>query len=192
MSRSWAIRTIRLSKQTLSYYDGNDLKGTVDISACTLRCVSPSDADNKTFPFEIDTGNEKLLFNASCLETRNKCIEIFTLASKSSNWDEVQENAMKKAMNDRESLYSRNTTNSPAIGSNSSSSTSSSSSSNNFVNYDERTNEKMKRLEERAEQLEIDKRTFEREKAEMLQEKLDMEKSQATARKDKVIFVALF
>jgi hypothetical protein len=188
LSRSWAIRTIRLSKQTLSYYDGNELKGSVDISGCSLRCVSPSEADNKTYPFEVDTGNEKLLFNASCLETRNKCVEIFTLASKSVNWDEVQENAMKKAMNDRESLYNRNTVSSPFVSGNSSAS---SSSSDGFVNYDERTNEKMKRLEEKAEQFEIEKRKFEKEKAEILKEKLEVDKVEAAARRNKVIIVLL-
>jgi hypothetical protein len=89
MSRSWAIRTIKLSKQLLSYYDVNDLKGSINIAGATIRSLTPAEADNKSFPFEIDTGTEKMMFNASCAETRNKCIEIFSLASKSETWDEV-------------------------------------------------------------------------------------------------------
>jgi hypothetical protein len=108
MSRSWALRTIRLTKQQLSYYDVNDMKGSVSIAGATLRLLQPSEADGKSFPFEIDTGSEKLMFNASCTETRNKCIEIFGLAAKAANWDEVQQSQIQKLKEERESLYNLN------------------------------------------------------------------------------------
>lgn len=87
LSRPWAVRTFKLVGQTLEYYDVDKIKGTIDISGSTARRASPEESDNKPFPFEVDTGKEKLMLNASCEEIRTKCLEVFSLASKTADWD---------------------------------------------------------------------------------------------------------
>lgn len=154
MSRSWALRTIRLTRQTLSYYDGNDLKGSVDISGAVLRLVSPADADSKSFPFEIDIGSEKLLFNASCSENRAKCMEIFTLASKTAEWDEIQVDQLKRRQSEESQLSGSTFISNP------------STSSLSSHEKEELLNER-KRSDEKSRSLQSEKKAFDRGKMEV-------------------------
>lgn len=94
ISRPWAVRTIKLKEQNLEYYDVDKLKGNISIKDAICRKLTPDEADNKPFPFEVDVGKEKLILNASCEEIRTKCLDVFTLASKSINWSrEMKANA---------------------------------------------------------------------------------------------------
>ncbi|RYY89211.1 hypothetical protein EON63_01155 [archaeon] len=86
-ARPWAVRTFKLKGQTLEYYDSSKLKGTIDIANGVAAVVAPRDADDKPFPFILDTNDkEKLILNASCDEIRARCIQIFNLAAKDANW----------------------------------------------------------------------------------------------------------
>lgn len=94
ISRPWAVRTIKLKEQNLEYYDVDKLKGNLSIKDAICRKLTPEEADSKPFPFEVDVGKEKLILNASCEEIRAKCLEVFSLASKSVNWSgEMKANA---------------------------------------------------------------------------------------------------
>ncbi len=86
ISRPWAVRTFRLSGQTLEYFDVDKLKGSVDVRDGVCKLVSAEEADNKPFPFELDVGKEKILLNAPNEMIRKKCMEVFTAASKDPNW----------------------------------------------------------------------------------------------------------
>lgn len=89
--KTWAVRTFKLDGQNLVYYDKEKLKGTVNIEGSTCAAVEPSKADNKEFPFVVDTGKEKLILNASTEEMRTKCINILNFAASSMNWIKLDE-----------------------------------------------------------------------------------------------------
>lgn len=86
LTRPWTVRTFKLSKQRLEYYDGDKLKGTVEIAGATCSIVLAEEADHKLFPFQIDNGKEKLIMNASCEEIRQRCMEVFSMAASNSEW----------------------------------------------------------------------------------------------------------
>lgn len=86
IGRPWSVRTFKLKGQTLEYYDGDKMKGTINIAGSTTEKIKPEEADGKTFPFAVNTSEEKLILNASCEEIRVKCIEIFNIAAKDANW----------------------------------------------------------------------------------------------------------
>lgn len=86
ISRPWAVRTFKLTGQTLQYFDVDKLKGSVDVRDGVCKIVSSEEADNKPFPFELDVGKEKLLMNAPNDAVRKKCMDIYSLAAKDPNW----------------------------------------------------------------------------------------------------------
>jgi len=86
LTRPWTVRTFKLTKQSLEYYDGEKLKGTVEINGASCGLLPPEEADHKLFPFHCDNGKEKLILNASCEEIRQRCLQIFTLAATDPDW----------------------------------------------------------------------------------------------------------
>lgn len=87
--RPWAIRTFKLQKQTLRYYDRDDLRGEVNIAGAKALKLESKDADQKPFPFVIQcvtNNNEHVILNASCEDVRIHCIEIFSMAANHPNW----------------------------------------------------------------------------------------------------------
>jgi hypothetical protein len=86
LSRPWAVRTFKLTKQKLEYFDVDKLKDSVDVRDSICKLIAPEDADNKPFPFELDVGKEKLLLNAPNEQIRKKCMEIFKIAAQDPNW----------------------------------------------------------------------------------------------------------
>jgi hypothetical protein len=85
--KPWATRTFKLKKQVLQYFDKNELRGQVNIAGAEIRMLSPSDADNKVFPFSIKcTDGERLILNASCEDIRARCLQVFRKASVTSQW----------------------------------------------------------------------------------------------------------
>lgn len=96
--RPWAVRTFKLQGQNLEYFDGDRLKGVVPTQNSVCQAVDRSLADNKDFPFVLDTGKEKLMLNAVNEETREKCILIFNRSAQSPDWElPVQERHQKSA-----------------------------------------------------------------------------------------------
>lgn len=86
LTRPWTVRTFKLTKQSLEYYDGDRLKGTVEICGASTTVIPSEEADHKLFPFQVDNGKEKLILNASCEEIRQRCLEIFKQAASNPNW----------------------------------------------------------------------------------------------------------
>jgi hypothetical protein len=86
IGRPWTVRTFKLKEQLLEYFDGDKLKGHLDIAGSSAEKIKPEEADNKTFPFAVNTKEEKLILNASCEEIRLRCIEIFNKAAADKNW----------------------------------------------------------------------------------------------------------
>jgi hypothetical protein len=85
--RPWAIRTFKLKKQVLGYYDGDELRGEIAIAGAKCIKLDSRDADQKSCPFEIQcVNNEHVVLNASCEDVRRHCIEVFTLAANDPNW----------------------------------------------------------------------------------------------------------
>jgi hypothetical protein len=85
-TRPWAIRTFKLKKQTLEYYDRDTLKGSVDLKGAAASVIPPSEADGKDFPFVVSTTAEKIILNASSAVLRDQCIERFNQAAADPNW----------------------------------------------------------------------------------------------------------
>lgn len=101
-SRPWAIRTFKLIGQELQYFDGEKLKGTISTKDSTTKILSGSEADNKSYPFELDIGTEKLVLNASSAASRQDCMDILNYSSNDKNWkvktqDEKQEDFNNEA-----------------------------------------------------------------------------------------------
>jgi flagellar biosynthesis GTPase FlhF len=86
MGRPWTVRTFKLKAQSLDYYDGDKLKGTINVTASKSAKVPAEEADGKLFPFAVNTSEEKILLNASCEEIRARCIELFNQAAINKNW----------------------------------------------------------------------------------------------------------
>jgi hypothetical protein len=84
--RPWTIRTFKLYGQTLEYYHGAILKGSVNIKDAKIKILLPSEADDKEFPFLLDNGEEKILFSAPSHEIRAKVIEFLKLSAKNKYW----------------------------------------------------------------------------------------------------------
>lgn len=105
--RPWAVRTFKLRSQTLEYYDGDRLKGAIDIANSKTAKISVDEADGKTFPFAISTKDEKLILNASCEEIRVRCIEIFNFAAKDKNWTLEPPTKVEKAQADFDSAATK-------------------------------------------------------------------------------------
>eukprot|EP00599_Poterioochromonas_sp_BG-1_P010190 CAMPEP_0173146562 /NCGR_PEP_ID=MMETSP1105-20130129/8566_1 /TAXON_ID=2985 /ORGANISM="Ochromonas sp., Strain BG-1" /LENGTH=262 /DNA_ID=CAMNT_0014060785 /DNA_START=217 /DNA_END=1005 /DNA_ORIENTATION=- len=127
--------------------------------------MTPGEADNKSFPFEIDTGSEKLLFNASCAETRSKCVEIFSLAAKTASWDEIQAAQLKQ--------IEKNST------------AASSPSSTAQADELERLSNERKQLEEKNQRLLDERKALEKERLQVKQEKFEMERKVMLEAKNK-------
>lgn len=100
ITRPWAVRTFKLVGQNLEYYDGDKLKGTIEIGSSSVGKLTGDEADGKPFPFFVDNKKEKLLLNASCEEIRLKSMEIFSLAAGNPNWKlpDAYEKAASKAV----------------------------------------------------------------------------------------------
>ena len=81
--KTWTVRTFKLQGQNLKYYDKDKLKGEIDISGSKSEIIEPSEADNKEYPFLLDTGKEKLILNATNEHMRKKCVDIFNFAANS-------------------------------------------------------------------------------------------------------------
>ena len=86
MQRPWATRLFKLDSQTLEYFDGAILKGTISTAGSRSVALKSEDADDKAFPFLLDTGKEKIYLNAPTEEIRSKCVEILNISSDTSNW----------------------------------------------------------------------------------------------------------
>ncbi len=85
--RPWAIRTFKLRKQILRYYDRDELRGEIYIAGAKCVKLEPSMADQKPFPFEIQcVSNERVILNASCEDVRRHCLEVLSLAATNVNW----------------------------------------------------------------------------------------------------------
>lgn len=88
LGSSWYVYTVKLTKQTLTYYDIETLKGTINTSNATTQIVGPQDADQREFAFYVVTAKgEKTLFNASSVSIRDRCLEAIKRSSLSPKWD---------------------------------------------------------------------------------------------------------
>ena len=88
LSRPWAVRTFRLFKQKLEYFDGEKLKGEINTKNSVSKVINSADADGKEFPFEmLTTDGEKLILNATGEEIRRRCIDLFNRSAADPNWD---------------------------------------------------------------------------------------------------------
>lgn len=64
----WAIRTVILDDEsTLRYFDGQSLRGEVDVVGCFLRTLTPDQADGRSHAFEIANISEKGALKSSSL-----------------------------------------------------------------------------------------------------------------------------
>lgn len=87
-TRPWAVRTFVLDGQSLSYFDGDKMKGSINIAGG--RCYVIAEADHKDFPFALDFAGETLLLNAASDEGRQQAIRQFNLAASDVNWTSAQ------------------------------------------------------------------------------------------------------
>ena len=62
LKRPWALRRVKLHRDKLiRYFDGNSMKGEIDIRGCQAREISPRDADGKTNAFGIYNADQTRL-----------------------------------------------------------------------------------------------------------------------------------
>ena len=91
--RPWAVRTFKLIEQNFEYYDGSKLKGVINTKNSKTVPVTPTEADGKEFPFELQSADgEKVLLNGSSWAIRDKCIEVLNRSSKNPKWDNAEDN----------------------------------------------------------------------------------------------------
>ncbi len=74
----------------MEYLDGESSKATIDIADSATTALTPEEADNKKFPFQLvlSTG-EVMKLNASSENIRQKCINTFNMAAMNPHWEYV-------------------------------------------------------------------------------------------------------
>jgi len=93
LSRPWAVRTFKLIKQEFHYYDGKTLKGTINTAGSTTKSVPSKLADNKEYPFAIETfDGETVLLSASSDRIRYKCMDVLNRSAVNPDWDNPDDN----------------------------------------------------------------------------------------------------
>ena len=88
--RTWRNRSFLLREKCLHYYDGSNLKGSINIansSAYIITSTEISEVKNKTYPFVIKTQDKEVIFlNADSDLLRNNAINLFNKAANDRNW----------------------------------------------------------------------------------------------------------
>jgi hypothetical protein len=91
-TRKWDNRKFVLSGQSLKYYKGNTLKGTIDTKNSTTCEVQSIEVDGKLFGFILTTeAGEKILFNAPDESVRRQCIDFFNKSATNESWEEIED-----------------------------------------------------------------------------------------------------
>lgn len=63
--RPWSKRKFVLKKQIWEYWDGDVLKGQLDVAKCKVKVLTSSEADDKPFPFQVEVaGGEAVILSA--------------------------------------------------------------------------------------------------------------------------------
>eukprot|EP01038_Epipyxis_sp_PR26KG_P010040 gene10040-13498_t len=86
--KNWVLRTFILTGESFEYYDGDKLRGKINLKGSKIMKIESThiEADNKEFAVCIDTGKDKIYLNASDQEAQQKCVDILSNSSKSANW----------------------------------------------------------------------------------------------------------
>lgn len=92
MMRPWSVRSFKVTRQTLSYYDGTELKGELNLRGASCVALNSADAQGKPYPMKLSIANppEVMILNAPSEEVRKRCMEIFSSASLRVNWKPPQ------------------------------------------------------------------------------------------------------
>jgi len=101
----WKRREFRLNGQMLSYWDGSEKKGEINVKGCVIQKLVPEEAGGREFGFEVElqygeVPKEKLFLAAENSVQRAKWISSLNAASKDEKWLLRPKTLLKKSGRD--------------------------------------------------------------------------------------------
>lgn len=66
--RPWSKRKFILNYQSWDYYDGDVLKGKISVAQCKVKLLVPSEAENKSFPFQLELRSGEIILLSAAFD----------------------------------------------------------------------------------------------------------------------------